>query len=68
MGLDGVAMVGIIASGTTQYVSEFSPILYFVGGILLAFGVMNMLINMIMLRRENTTKTEENFFDDNPSN
>lgn len=68
MGFDGVEMVSIIASGTTQYVSEFSPILYFVGGILLAFGVMTMLIDMLMSRREKSSKTEENFFDDSPSN
>lgn len=47
MDLDFDTVVSIISSSTTSYVSEFSPVFLLIGGILLAFGVMAMLVSML---------------------
>lgn len=62
MGLDATAMVGYIASGTTSYFAEFAPILYLMAGILIAFGIMSMLIDLLFFR--NRRRENEDFFDD----
>lgn len=48
MGLDATEMVATIASGTTGYFAEFMPILVFVAGIVLAFGIMEWLISLFL--------------------
>lgn len=45
-GIDAVP--AIIASGTTQYLAEFSPVFVLVGGVVLAFAVADLLIGMMI--------------------
>jgi len=47
-GLDGAA--GLIASGTTQYLSEFSGVFLLVGGLVLAFVVIERLVDVFFHR------------------
>lgn len=52
MGLDSQLMVDNIVSGTTGYLVEFLPVGAFVIGLVLAFGVMSWLIELISDIRE----------------
>jgi len=52
MGLDATEMVSIIAEGTTGYFAEFAPILLFMAGIILAFGIMGYLVDLFFWIKE----------------
>jgi len=45
--IDGGAIVATIASSTTDYLGQFSPVFLLMGGILLAVGVLYFLIGVI---------------------
>lgn len=64
MDLDATTMVTIIAGGTTDYLAEFMPIFTFVAGILIAFGIMYLLVDML-LNRGRRSDDDSNIFDDN---
>lgn len=45
--IDGGEVAGIIASSTTNYIIQFAPIFYLLGGLLIALIVIEYLIEMI---------------------
>lgn len=47
MNLDFASVANIITASTTSYISEFSPVFLLMGGILLAFIVMAMLVSFL---------------------
>lgn len=49
--IDAEAIVGFITASTTSYMVEFSPIFVFIGGIILAVGVVAILIDVFFPQR-----------------
>ena len=49
--IDGGAIVSGLASSTTGYLSEFAPIFLLIGGIVLAMGLMEWLIETLAARK-----------------
>lgn len=52
-----IQIVSVIASGTTQYLATYSPLFLFIGGIILAIGIISVLISLL-------TKKKVDVFDD----
>lgn len=45
--INATQIVSVIASSTTGYLANFSPLVLLMGGILLAFGVMFILVDFL---------------------
>lgn len=44
-------IVGVVASGTTQYLFTYAPIFIFAAGLVLALGIMAALISILTRKK-----------------
>lgn len=51
-------IVGVVASGTTQYLSVYAPVFVFAGGIVLALGIMGVLVSYLTGKKVDTFDDE----------
>jgi predicted membrane channel-forming protein YqfA (hemolysin III family) len=58
MDIGGSQIVTTIASSTTNYFEVYAPVFLLVGGIVLAVGVVGLLIDMVVRKKEVAENTE----------
>lgn len=50
--IDGEAIVSVVASGTTNYLQEISPVLLLMGGLVLAVGMLFVFVWILKGRKD----------------